>query len=168
MSRSTGEKIATLASSYIGQHEVPAGSNWGPFVKKVLAYVGWKKPAPWCVAFAVWVVNRRHLRQPRRVFKVLRTASAYQLRQWAKTHDLWLSVERVRKDPTLLQVGYIFIVKGDKHAGIVEHQHLTPQRVGHISGNTSKTDGSNYNGGNVARHEDALSTFSGFVRTWRA
>jgi hypothetical protein len=40
-----------IARTYVGQKEVPAGSNWGKFVQDCLKTVGITFPAAWCCAF---------------------------------------------------------------------------------------------------------------------
>ena len=45
------ENALLIASGYVGQQEVPKGSNWGAFVQKCLVLVGITFPAPWCMAF---------------------------------------------------------------------------------------------------------------------
>ncbi len=167
MSRTPGQKIVDLIARDLGKHESPPGSNWGPYVKRVLGSAGWTVPAPWCCALATQVVNKRHALDPQHVIKVPATASCYALRTWAQAHGLWLSAAEVKKHPERLKSGYIGIVKKDEHAVVVDEAHVHELRVEDISGNTSTSDGSNYNGGNVARHEHGIDVFSGFVKTWR-
>jgi len=46
-----------IARSYIGQKEIPAGSNAGEFVEGCLKLVGLGKGYPWCQAFMYRVYN---------------------------------------------------------------------------------------------------------------
>lgn len=50
-------KALARAASYIGQMEVPKGSNWGKFVEDTLKTVGINFPAAWCQAFAYRCYN---------------------------------------------------------------------------------------------------------------
>jgi uncharacterized membrane protein YeaQ/YmgE (transglycosylase-associated protein family) len=45
------EKALAIATGYIGEQEVPKGSNWGAFVQHCLGLVGITVAAPWCQAF---------------------------------------------------------------------------------------------------------------------
>jgi hypothetical protein len=51
-----GEKAVELAKLRIGVHE--ASTNWSPFIKIYLAFVGVFFPAPWCSAFASFVIHK--------------------------------------------------------------------------------------------------------------
>jgi hypothetical protein len=50
-------KALERAVSYIGQMEVPKGSNWGKFVQDTLKTVGITFPAYWCQAFTYRCYN---------------------------------------------------------------------------------------------------------------
>lgn len=50
--------VLDIALSQVGVEEEPHGSNWGVKVKEYLACVGIQTPAPWCMAFVVWCLNR--------------------------------------------------------------------------------------------------------------
>jgi hypothetical protein len=52
-----GANIVAKANSHLGEHEIPDGSNAGPQVNTFLSYVGLDPGAPWCAAFACYVVG---------------------------------------------------------------------------------------------------------------
>lgn len=51
------DEAVRIAVGYIGNKEVPAGSNAGPFVEACLKTVGLGKGFPWCAAFTYRVFN---------------------------------------------------------------------------------------------------------------
>lgn len=46
------ELTLRVARAPVGASEVPAGSNWGPFIRRCLKAAGIDFAAPWCVAYA--------------------------------------------------------------------------------------------------------------------
>ncbi len=48
----------------MGKVEVSRGSNWGPDVKKYLASVNYKIPAPWCAAFVKYNFDQAGVKTP--------------------------------------------------------------------------------------------------------
>lgn len=52
------QKALQVATTQLGQHEEPKGSNWGPRVKEYLLSVGLRSPNPWCMAFVYWCFDK--------------------------------------------------------------------------------------------------------------
>src|SRR5579885_2058778 len=81
-------KAVQIAKGWIGQEEVPRGSNWGHFVSQCLAHVGIHSPAPWCAAFVALSVDSASdaLQLPRTWLQGTDAASCTVVHAWAKEH----------------------------------------------------------------------------------
>lgn len=144
-------RIVRAAEKYLGVRENPRGSNSGTLIDAWLKASGSTTPNPWCAAFASCVVAEAGF-----PLKGGPSASCRTLRERANTLGRWT------QNP---KRGYLGIVKGDKHIVIVE-KVAADGTIHDISGNTSASDGSSYNGGEVARHTHQRAAFSGFIRTY--
>lgn len=130
----TPSQALDAARADLGYKESPAGSNRTKFG----AAFG-LNGVPWC-AEAVWVWTGGAL--------PVKTAGVYALRGAFLVRGQLLSSPQVG---ALVFYGY-----GDGHVALVES--FTATTVTDISGNTSASDGSNSNGGEVARHTRNLRT----------
>lgn len=132
-----------IALSYVGQKEVPAGSNWGKFVQDCLKTVGITFPAAWCVSFThrcyLEAANQLKIPNPHP-----RTAGVLKCMQMAGA-----SRQIAKKDATEQNIlsGYLGIMdfgKGLGHIYIVVS--VEGDKVHTIEGNTdasgSRTGGS--------------------------
>lgn len=83
--------IVHTAIEYLGKREV--GNNSGPFVDRLLRYVGIYRPAPWCTAAAVTILHEaaQHLGG---VSTCPRVASGAKLWRWAMRNPA--KAERIR------------------------------------------------------------------------
>lgn len=148
--------IIAQARKHLDVREQPPGSNRGPKIDKWLTDVGCPLKNPWCAAYASAMVKDAGLK-----LKGGGSASVYQLRVRA------IAAKRWRGGP---RRGYLACLKGDVHVAIVERVQRNRLRkvvaVHTIEGNTSSENGSNYNGGEVARHVRLPGEFSGYVKTY--
>lgn len=105
-----------IAHTYIGQKEIPAGSNAGEFVEGCLKLVGLGKGFAWCQAFVYRVFNEAST-QLNCANPVPKTAGV--LKCWNDTP----AKNRIGKNkPANVLAGYQFIMdygKGLGHTGIV-------------------------------------------------
>ena len=105
------DKALQIAKGYIGQKEIPKGSNWGKFVQDCLATVNIFSPAYWCMSFVYRCYKEAAISL--QVFNPLFKTGLCML-QLNKTYKL-----NVFSSP---QVGDIFILNlgnGHGHTGIV-------------------------------------------------
>lgn len=149
-----GDAIVAEALRYLGVHEMPRGSNDGPQVGHWLERVHCPRRNPWCAAFVSCMLEDAGY-----PLEGGGSASCWQLRQRAIAEGKWVPV-----GTAVPLRGWLGIVKGDAHVVIVEAH--SSGRVHDVSGNTSAADGSNYDGGEVARHTHDVSIFAGFIRTY--
>lgn len=71
--------VLRCAESTVGASEVPANTNAGPYVERVLKRVGLAKGQPWCAAYVADIgVSALGDTWP-----VLLTGSCYQMHRWA-------------------------------------------------------------------------------------
>ncbi len=137
------QRVLHRARGYIGQHEVPMGSNSGPFVRACqqftnLGGTGW----PWCGAFCDRVFTEERMPFPTSA----PTASAYGMDAWARKVGWSTS----KPTPGALAV----VNKGAGHICIVERYDSGTQTVWTIDGNVSDS---------VAPRGRPLSEFRGFI-----
>lgn len=160
-----GDRIAKKAASFVGITESPAGSNDGPMIRRFLAFVGWRKPAAWCAAFACFTLKAAEYPLP------YKSAWVPGLEIWARAHKRWIPVGQMPKRGWLV----VFEFTGDSvpdHVGIVAD--VLGEYLHTIEGNTSRDDGgSQANGGGVfvrTRNTKAMiagrSMVKGYIRTW--
>lgn len=160
------EKALEIALSYVGQEEVPRGSNWGPFVMACLALVGINFPASWCQAFMYRVLSE--------AAKALGVANP--MPKTAGVLDCWNKTSpnnRILKaDATVDNIlpGYQFILDhghGNGHTGIVA-QMFPDGSYSTAEGNTDPLGSANGYGsfkreGQHARHLSD-SSLKGFIK----
>lgn len=147
-----GERIIAAAKSNAGQHEDPPGSNWGGMIPTFLRFVGWLRPAAWCCAFALYTLAKAGYPLG------IKTASVYELEQWARAHGVWSELA------TVPQQGWLAVFESDVHVTIVDKD--LGASIEDWGGNTSAADGLNYNGGQVAPHTHTKTLLRGYVRTY--
>ncbi|WP_157669282.1 CHAP domain-containing protein [Chitinibacter sp. GC72] len=141
-----------LAVADEGKGEVPKGSNWGDYVKGLLAAVGVGFPAAWCAAF-VYAKFMQAASQLKISNPVPRTGGVLAMWNQAKAH-------RVQGAP---QAGDVFIMDfggGKGHTGIVEA--VIGIYVFTIEGNTN--DEGSREGFEVARRKRKIADCKGFLR----
>ena len=138
-------KVLEVARADLGYTESPANSN-------MTKYGEWygMNGQPWCVIFLCWVFNQAGERMA--FFGGGKTASCSVLLRWYREQGLTVPVSEVRAgDIVLLN----FHGKSEpEHCGLVECVMRTddgPEIVWTVEGNTSSGDGSQDNGGCVAR-----------------
>lgn len=117
------------ASTQLGIHEEPKGSNSGPEVDAYLAYVGLKPGAAWCAAFVSYCINQASINnQIDTTFK--KSASALHL----ATNNPTLVMDRYR-DPIANCIGIIDEGGGKGHTFFIPF--VDNQNNAHtIEGNT--------------------------------
>lgn len=123
------QKVLEIACNEIGKSEKPKGSNWGNDVKKYLASVGIKFPAPWCAAFVYWCVNEacNALKIDNPLFQ---TGGVMMQRRMSKKLV-------VKSNP---QPGDLFVMDfggGKGHIGFVDTVDNESETIGTIEGNSN-------------------------------
>ena len=114
--------LSTLALKYarleLGKGEVPRGSNWGKDVQAYLNSVGITTPAPWCMAFVYWVVEKasNELGEPNPLLK-----TGHVMSQWNASKKLRVTGTPERGDIFIMDfgggkghTGFVAEVKGDR------------------------------------------------------
>lgn len=124
-----GLVASTVAHSYVGQKEEPAGSNAGPFVEACLKLVGLGKGFAWCQAFVYRcfheAANMRGMTNP-----VPKTAGVLKCWQMVKADQrIARSSEPKPGDQFIMDFG-----KGLGHTGIVVS--VDEDEITTIEGNT--------------------------------
>ena len=123
--------LSTLALKYarleLGKGEVPRGSNWGKDVQGYLNSVGINVPAPWCMAFVYWVVEKasKELGQPNPLQK-----TGHVLTQWNASKKLRVVGTPERGDIFIMDFG-----GGKGHTGFVAE--IKGDRIMTIEGNSN-------------------------------
>jgi hypothetical protein len=123
--------LSTLALKYarleLGKGEVPRGSNWGKDVQGYLNSVGINVPAPWCMAFVYWVVEKasKELGQPNPLHK-----TGHVLTQWNASKKLRVVGTPERGDIFIMDFG-----NGKGHTGFVAE--IKGDRIMTIEGNSN-------------------------------
>lgn len=151
---SPGDQIVHTARGHLGQHEI-GGSNRGPQVNAWLERSHCEPGQPWCMAFASCMVADAGYPLP-----FGETAGCGTAIEQAREHGIWVPND----GHTIPRRGWIAIVAPAEHAMIVEE--ATRQAEDDIAGNTSESDGTNYDGGYVAEHNHQLSIIAGWIRTY--
>jgi hypothetical protein len=133
-------KAVEIAKSQIGVVEQPLNSNRGPEVDTYLRSVGLNPVGnnfSWCAAFVYWCFDEA-AKDLKIANPLVKTAGV--LRHWQKTTAVKVSLEEAKNNPSLIQVGAIFIIdhgKGLGHTGIVEH--ISGGNLTTIEGNTNNS-----------------------------
>ncbi len=81
-------QVVAYAKSQIGKGEVPKYSNWGPYVQKILAFVGIGEPASWCMAFVVDCFQASTYLVVNGLTLIIKTASCQQQADHARASGL--------------------------------------------------------------------------------
>ena len=150
--------VIKVAQGELLYTENPPGSNrvkyWDEFG------AGWQGQ-PWCVAFLWWCFQ--HAGEKMAFFAGAKTASCGTLLRWYQAQGLTVPVDEVRPgDIVILNFHH---TSAPEHCGIVESvNHGTILYVTTIEGNTSVGDGSQDNGGCVARKTRYRSQIVGVCR----
>lgn len=149
-------EVIRIAASQIGYAEAPPGSNQTKYGRAF----GWDG-VPWCVIFLWWCF--RDAGETTAFFAGAKTASCGTLLRWYQAQGLSVPVDEVRPgDIVILNFSH---TSEPQHCGIVESvNHGTILYVTTIEGNTSVGDGSQDNGGCVARKTRYRSQIVGVCR----
>ncbi|MFY8188894.1 MAG: CHAP domain-containing protein [Flavobacterium sp.] len=133
-------KAVEIAKTQIGVVEQPLNTNRGPEVDAYLRSVGLNPEGnnySWCAAFVYWCFQEAaaHLQTSNPLVK-----TAGVLKHWQKTTGVKVSLEEAKNNPSLIQVGAIFIIdhgRGLGHTGIVEQ--ISGGNLTTIEGNTNNS-----------------------------
>jgi hypothetical protein len=144
-----------FAEKHVGTKEHPPGSNSGPKIDQWCHDAGYKSPVPWCGCFvnacllagglpsgAGWIGYTPAIRR-----RALDKKDGWSFHTMGMPGDLALYDDGPGGDPVV-------------HVEIVR-KRLSDTRYSTYGGNTSSGNGSQSNGGMVARHDDR-STMGGF------
>jgi hypothetical protein len=149
--KAPGERAIERSADLVGVHEEPPGSNWGRMVGKMIRFTGYSGPVYWCGCCAAWIVIKlggARIPSPIRLgYAPYITADAL-----AGANGLTaVPVDHARAgDLGCLWGGeHVVTVRGAPRNGMV------PTR----EGNTSASDGSQSNGGEVADKERPIGDF---------
>jgi hypothetical protein len=149
----TGARAAVRwARSKIGKHEHPAMSNWGHPIQDWIMFTGFNFPVKWCgcfVAFAVVKMGGANVPQRKRL--ALDTAIDADVRGRNNGFEREVSVNDAKPGDIAT-----FLLPTGPHIGLVVGRTRNGM-IHTIEGNTSATDGSNNNGGEVAEHRRPVS-----------
>ena len=133
-------KAVAMAISQVGVVEHPLHTNRGPEVDAYLRSVGLKPEGnnySWCAAFVYWCFQEAAA-QLQTSNPLVKTAGV--LKHWQKTTGVKVSLEEAKNNPSLIQVGAIFIIdhgRGLGHTGIVEQ--ISGGNLTTIEGNTNNS-----------------------------
>jgi hypothetical protein len=148
--RRTGASAAVRwARSKIGVHEKPASSNWGHPVQDWILFTGYDGPVFWCGCFVAFaVVKKGGADVPERI----RLGFDQHINQDAQAatngFEGTVDVSDARPgDIATFDFRHIGLVAGPTKNGMIHT----------IDGNTSASDGSDNNGGQVAEHRRPVS-----------
>jgi len=140
------------ARSKIGVHENPPSSNWGKPVQEWITFTGYDGPVPWCGCFAAFaVVKMGGAKVPERMRLGFHEYIIEDARAGRNGFERAVTVDRARPgDIAVFSFGHIGLVVGRTKDGLIHT----------IDGNTSATDASSNNGGEVAEHRRSTSLVS--------
>jgi hypothetical protein len=156
--------LAADAKALIGTHEEPPGSNWGVLVGQMIKFTGYTGPVYWCGCAACWLLV--HLGGAVIPERIRLGYAEYIIRdaQAGRNGLEAVPISKVRPFDILTLSGFDHVVvamSGVQKDGTVKTW----------AGNTSASNGSNYNGGEVAFHEYPASSFdegvAARVKVWR-
>lgn len=148
--RRNGARAAVRwARSKIGVHENPPGSNWGLPVQTWIQFTGYDGPVFWCGCFVAYaVVHNGGANVPERIRLGFHEYINEDARAGRNGFLRAVSVQDARPgDIATFSFKHIGLVVGPTKDGMIHT----------IDGNTSATDGSNNNGGEVAEHRRPVS-----------
>lgn len=151
--KSAGAEAVAKALKLVGVHEEPAGSNWGGKVEDFILFTGYNGPVFWCGCFACWVVCKLGgAKIPTRI----RMGYAPYVTADALVHTNGFTAVQVYAAAP----GDVGCLWGGEHVVVVrEPVKYGDTMVKTIEGNTSASDGSQSNGGEVALKERPISDF---------
>jgi hypothetical protein len=143
--RQGGAKAAVKwARSNIGVHEQPSLSNWGHPVQDWITFTGYGGPTLWCGCFVAFaVVEKGGAEVPQRIRLGFDQHINEDARAGKNGFEGAVPVSDARPgDIATFNFRHIGLVVGPTRNGMIHT----------IDGNTSSTDGTNNNGGEVAEH----------------
>ena len=144
-----GKAAVKWARSKIGVHEQPTGSNWGHPVQDWITFTGYGGPVFWCGCFVAYaVVEKGGAKVPQRIHLGLDTAINADARAGTNGFERDVPPSQARPgDIATFNFRHIGLVAGPTTDGMIHT----------IDGNTSASNGSNNNGGEVAEHRRPVS-----------
>lgn len=145
-----GAKAAVKwARSKIGVHENPAKSNWGLPVQDWILFTGYDGPVLWCGCFVAFaVIEKGGADVPERIRLGFDLHINDDAQEGKNGFERAVPVsEAHRGDIATFSFRHIALVAGPTKNGMIHT----------IDGNTSASDGSNNNGGEVAEHRRPVS-----------
>ena len=153
MEKEVAIKAADLAVESIGIKE-DEKDNTGPMIKKYLACVDLKEGFAWCAGFLKYMYIKAAGFLNEDLSESFLALDGYtpNWKNYAIKHNIWISIEEAKKDPTLIKKGYpvcFYSSTKDRiyHIGIVISSNSTG--VLDVEGNTSGGPGIDANGGGV-------------------
>jgi hypothetical protein len=154
-----GAKAAvSWARKQIGTTEHPKGSNWGHPVEDWMTFTGYGGPVFWCGCFVAYaVIEKGGARIPERIRLGLDTDINADAPAGRNGFERAVSVNDARAgDIATFNCRHIALVAGPTRNGLIHT----------IDGNSSASNGSNNNGGEVAEHKRSanLVTYVGRLR----
>jgi hypothetical protein len=150
MANTLGLQAAFRAQQSVGVKET--STNWSPYIKIYLNFVGWFKPAPWCAAFVAYKVHQA-AGDLRRTARWPKTAGCDAIYAWAKKTGNLLDAP---------EPGCVFLVGSPRdytHTGFVTA--VGRNSVETVEGNSNNTG--SREGTSVVRHERLIRNLT-FVR----
>jgi len=151
--KSPGEEAIVKSNGLVGVHEEPPGSNWGKKVGEMIEFTGYSGPVFWCGCCACWiVVHLGGAKIPNRI----RLGYAPYITADALAHTNGLRAVPIQK----ARAGDIGCLWGGEHV-VTIRADVKPgdTMVKTREGNTSASDGSQSNGGEVADKERPIGDF---------
>jgi hypothetical protein len=132
-----------------GVHESPPKSNWGHPVQDWIKFTGYDHAVFWCGCFVAFaVVKKGGAKVPHRIRLGLDSAINADARNGENGFEREVSVNDAKPgDIATFDFRHIGLVVGPTRNGMIHT----------IDGNTSASDGSNNNGGEVAEHRRPVS-----------
>jgi hypothetical protein len=149
--KSAGTLAIERSNGLVGVHEEPSGSNWGDMVGKMIRFTGYSGPVYWCGCCAAWIVIKIG---GAKIPSPIRLGYAPYIIADALAGANGLTAVPVEK----AQAGDLGSLWGGEHVVTVRgpvRNGMVPTR----EGNTSASDGSQSNGGEVADKERPIGDF---------
>lgn len=154
LARQSGpDKALKAAEKDIGKTEVPYGSNWGPYVSKVIRFCGYSGPVYWCGCAACWWVVKKALAAIGTRIRLGYAGYIYADAVAGANGLRRISSPQKGAIGTLWNFEHIVFITGPAVNGMVPT----------IEGNTSSADGSQSNGGGVFRKSRPIGDFDVFA-----
>lgn len=167
-------KAADLAVQSIGIVEDEGKDNHGAMIEKYLASVNLNEGHPWCAAFLKYMFIKSAGFLNEDLSEGFLSLDGYtpNWKAYAKKHNIWISVEEAKKDPSKVKKGYpVCFYSSDKdriyHIGIVVSS--ADFGVLTVEGNTSGGPGVDANGGGIfqkRRSWTSLGSQGGFIKVY--